>query len=88
MAQRRFQIVFEAFDTDWRSWSFAVWYVHAFGLYTGVGFVYFWIRLHSLAVGAADGMPEQVRRYNKALQGFPNAVYAKMFGLSAVEPQP
>ncbi len=76
----------DGFDLDVRAWSFGIWWLYAFATYCLVGFLWFWIRLHSLARAAADGLPAQVERYNQALRGFPNAVFAKMMGKSAIQP--
>lgn len=74
------------YDTDVQQWSFWVWWVHAFGAYALVGFIYFWFRLHRLEGAATGGMPAAVARYNGALEGFPNAVYGKMMGKRRMEP--
>ncbi len=78
--------MFEGFDLDFRAWSLWIWWLYAFGAYCLVGFLWFWVRLHGLARAAEGGLPAQVERYNRALRGFPNAVFAKMMGLSAMEP--
>lgn len=68
------------FDLAYQEWSLWVWWLHAFAVYALLGFVYFWFRLQGLEKAARQGMPRAVQRYNRALQGFPNAVYAKMMG--------
>ncbi len=75
----------DGFDLDVQSWSFWIWWLYAFAVYCLVGFLWFWVRLQGLYRGAAEGLPAQVERYNRALQGFPNAVFAKMMGRSAIE---
>lgn len=78
--------MFEDFDLAYQEWSWWVWFLHSFAAYAMAGFVWFWFRFHRLETAAADGMERAVRRYNRALQGFPNAVYAKMMGKKPLEP--
>jgi len=70
---------------DWRTWSWGVWALYGVGaLYVG-GFVWFFARLETVARRAARGDPEAVRRHNRLLRGFPNALYARMLGRHPLE---
>lgn len=74
------------FDLDFRAWSLWVWWLYAFAAYCLVGFTVSWFRFHTLAAAAEEGMPSQVERFNRAIRGFPNRLFAKMMGLSPIEP--
>lgn len=67
-------------DVDPRSWTWWTYGLYGFALWAAGAFVWFWFRFHALERRAVEGGTEDVARFNKALSGFPNAVYAKMMG--------
>jgi hypothetical protein len=67
---------------EWHGWPGAFLIVlHGLGILYMLGFVAYYVRLHRLQAAAASGDPEDVRRFNRALHGFPNSFYAKQFGM-------
>lgn len=76
----------DGFDLAYQEWSLWIWFLNAFALYCAVGFVYFWFRLHGLKRKVDAGLP-YVGAFNRALEGFPNAVFAKMMGFAPLEPR-
>lgn len=73
------------FDTDYAGWTYTTWVLYVLGAYYVVGFLVFWVRFERAERRAKKQGGEAVLRYNKMLRGFPNAVYAKMFGKRAFE---
>ncbi len=58
-------------------WSLWVYWLHGFALYCFGGVVWYWFRFAALEAKARAG---DVEPYNRALRGFPNALFAKMYG--------
>ena len=73
------------FDTDHTQWTSSTWVLYALGALFLVGFLWFWVRFAALERAAKRQGGDAVLRYNGAIRGFPNAVYAKMFGKRAFE---
>ena len=73
------------FDTDYTGWSYSTWVLYVLGALFLVGFLWFWARFARLERAAKRQGGDAVLRYNHAIRGFPNAVYAKMFGKQAFE---
>ena len=68
------------FDTDYTQWSFATWLLYALAAYYVAGFLVCFVRFERLERKARLEGGAAVEAYNRALRGFPNLVYAKMFG--------
>ncbi len=75
----------EGFDLAYQEWGFGIWFLNAFALYCAVGFIWTWFWFHGLKRRVDGGDVAAVPRFNKAIQGFPNAVFAKMMGLGPIE---
>ena len=73
------------FDTDYTGWSLSTWVLYAAAFLFLVGFLAFWARFESAERRAKREGGDAVLAYNRMLRGFPNAVYAKMFGKRAFE---
>jgi hypothetical protein len=73
------------FDTDYASWTFLTWCFYVLAVLYLVAFLAFYIRFETLERAAKREGGEAVARYNRSLWGFPNAIYAKMFGKRAFE---
>ena len=73
-------------EVDPSSWSAWTYCLYGFALYCAGGFVLFWFRFRALERAASKGGLEAVHRFNDALHGFPNVVYAKMLGKRRLEP--
>ena len=73
------------FDTDYTGWTFVTWCFYVLAALYLVAFLLFYIRFESLERAAKTQGGAAVERYNRALWGFPNAIYAKMFGKRAFE---
>lgn len=65
---------------DPSTWSWWIWTLHGLGALFLMGFVTYWFRFAGLQASAQRGHAADVRRYNRALRGFPNSFYAKMLG--------
>jgi hypothetical protein len=61
------------------------WWWYIIAVYYTVNFVVFWVRFARAEARAKAGEPEAVTRFNAMLRGFPNAIYAKMFGKRPLE---
>ena len=77
-----------AMEVDWRHWTPWIWWLHAVAAYYVAGFLWFWFRFQAAERAARAGDAAAVERFNRMLRGFPNAVYAKMFGKRALETAP
>ena len=73
------------FDTDYMGWTFLTWCFYVLAAMYVVAFLVFYIRFEILERAAKVQGGAAVERYNRALWGFPNAIYAKMFGKRAFE---
>lgn len=73
------------FDTDYTGWALSTWVLYVAAALYLVGFLVFWARFEALERQAKRQGGDAVLRYNAALHGFPNSVYAKMFGKRAFE---
>ena len=73
------------FDTEYTGWTFTTWALYILAAMFMVAFLVFYVRFEVLERAAKRDGGEAVQRYNRALWGFPNAVYAKMFGKMAFE---
>lgn len=73
------------FDTDAAGWGYGTWLLYTLAALYVVGFLVFWVRFERLERRAKVLGGEAVLAYNRAIRGFPNAVYAKMFGKRAFE---
>jgi len=74
-------------DLDWRHWSPWIWWLHGLAAYYLLGFFWFWFRFQSAERVARSGDAAAVERFNRMLRGFPNSIYAKMFGKRALDLQ-
>jgi hypothetical protein len=79
--------VFDGFDTDYTTWAFSTWLLYALAAYYLAGFLVCFVRFETLERKAKTEGGAAVEKYNRALKGFPNLVYAKMFGKRAFEVQ-
>lgn len=72
-------------DVDVQSWDFLTycWYVLAV-LYLAF-FLLYWVRFQRAEKAAKRGEPGAPERFNEMLRGFPNTVFAKMFGKKPFE---
>lgn len=73
------------FDTDYGQWSISTWALYVLAALYVVAFLAFWVRFEALERAAKREGGDAVLRYNAALRGFPNSIYAKMFGKRAFE---
>ena len=73
------------FDTDYTGWTFLTWCFYVLAVMYMAAFLVFYIRFEKLERAAKRQGGAAVARYNRALWGFPNAIYAKMFGKRAFE---
>lgn len=73
------------FDADYAAWGFTTWLLYVLAALYLAGFLGFYLRFESLERAAKREGGAAVLRYNAALRGFPNVVYAKMFGKRAFE---
>ncbi|MEK6975599.1 MAG: hypothetical protein AABY18_04565 [Candidatus Thermoplasmatota archaeon] len=73
------------FDTDYTQWTFTTWALYVLAAMYLVAFLVFYVRFEALERAAKAQGGAAVERYNRALWGFPNAVFAKMFGKRAFE---
>lgn len=77
------------FDTDPTAWRWSTWWLYAVAAWYMVNFFVFWFRFKAGERKAKAGAAADVTRYNRMLRGFPNAVFAKMFGKRPYEvPKP
>jgi len=72
-------------DLGWATWPPMLWGLYGIGALYLFGFVVFFARLEALARRAAAGDAEAIRRHNRLLRGFPNALYARMLGRHPLE---
>lgn len=74
---------------DPRQWAgvYGLWLaaLHLLGIVYLVLFASYYVRLTTLRRKAATGDHHAVVRFNRSLHGFPNAFFAKQFGLHAME---
>jgi hypothetical protein len=61
-------------------WTYTTWFFVVLGSLYAVGFLVFWFRFHSADKAAKRGDAGAAERFNAMLRGFPNTMYAKMFG--------
>lgn len=73
------------FDTDYTSWVPTTWALYALAAVYLVAFLWFWMRFEAAERRAKREGGAAVEAYNRMLRGFPNAIYAKMFGKRAFE---
>jgi hypothetical protein len=71
--------------TDWRTWTPWIWWLHGLAIYYVAAFLWFWFRFQAAERAAKSGDAGAVERFNAMIRGFPNAVFAKMFGKRAFE---
>jgi hypothetical protein len=69
-------------------WTITTWTFVLLGGFYLVGFVVFWFRFQAADRRAKSGEPGAAERFNATLRGFPNAMYAKMFGKKPYEVGP
>lgn len=72
-------VAFPEEPTVWELW------LYGFAIYSAIGLVWYWFRFHQLERLAQAGDAGAVARFNALLQGFPNAIYAKMLGKRPLE---
>ena len=72
-------------DIDVRSWEPATYFFYVLAALYLVGFLVYWVRFQSAEKAAKRGDPGAPERFNEMLRGFPNTVYAKMFGKKPFE---
>jgi hypothetical protein len=72
-------------DVAWREWSFLTWCFYVLGALYLAGFFHFYFAFERAERHAQTGDAESIDRFNRRLRGFPNALYAKMFGKKALE---
>ncbi len=75
----------DGFDLAYQEWSLWIWCLNAFALYCAVGFVVTWFWFHGLMRRIHAGELDLVPRFNRAIAGFPNAVFAKMMGMAPLD---
>jgi hypothetical protein len=67
--------------STWNAW---IWILHAIGALYVLGFLVYWFRFGYLERRVAEG-PEAMARFNRAIEGFPAAFYAKMLAKKPYE---
>lgn len=63
----------------------STWALYVLAVLFLLGFFVFWFRFQAAHRRALDEGGPAVAAYNRLLRGFPNAVYAKMFGKRPLE---
>lgn len=76
------------FDTDPAAWRISTWALYGLAAVYVVGFVAFWLAFGVAERRARRHGGDAVLAYNALLRGFPNALYAKMFGKQPFETPP
>ncbi|HUR24695.1 MAG TPA: hypothetical protein VM327_01620 [Candidatus Thermoplasmatota archaeon] len=72
-------------DIDVQSWEPATYFFYVLaGLYV-VSFLVYWVVFQRAEKAAKRGDPGAPERFNHLLRGFPNTVFAKMFGKKPFE---
>ena len=66
-------------------WTRTTWFFVLLGAWYVVGFVVYWVRFQRADKAAKAGVPGAAERFNAMLRGFPNTMYAKMFGKKPYE---
>lgn len=72
---------------DPSTWGLGMVLLHSLGLVYLGAFVGFYFRLRSLEKAARKGGEAEAKRFDRALHGFPNAFFAKQFGLHGLRPR-
>lgn len=73
------------FETDPATWTASTWVLYGLGALFLLGFMGYWFAFESAERAARRNGGPALARYNRMLRGFPNAVYAKMFGKRSLE---
>ena len=74
-----------ALDIDVDTWEPSTYFFYVLaGLYL-IGFLVYWVRFQRAEKAAKRGEPGAPERFNELLRGFPNTVFAKMFGKKPFE---
>lgn len=73
------------FDLDYTGWAFSTWVLYVLAALFLLGFFAYWFRFQAAQRRALAEGGRAVADYNRLLRGFPNAVYAKMFGKRPLE---
>lgn len=72
-------------DVDVGSWDFLTYCFYVLAVMYVEFFVLFWVLFQRAEKAARRGEPGAAERFNEMLRGFPNAVFAKMFGKKPYE---
>ena len=72
-------------DIDMESWEPSTYFFYVLAALYLVAFLVFWVRFQRAEKAAKRGDPGAPERFNAMLRGFPNTVFAKMFGKKPYE---
>ena len=72
-------------DVDMESWDFVTYCFYVLAVLYMAFFLLYWVRFQRAEKAAKRGDPGAAERFNELMRGFPNAVFAKMFGKKPYE---
>jgi hypothetical protein len=73
------------FDVDVDSWEPTTYFFNVLAVLYVAFFLLYWVLFQRAEKAAKRGDPGAAERFNEMLRGFPNAVFAKMFGKKPYE---
>ena len=73
------------FDIDVKSWEPATYFFYVLAVLYIAFFLLYWVLFQRAEKAAKRGDPGAPERFNALLRGFPNTVFAKMFGKKPFE---
>lgn len=73
------------FDIDVAEWEPATYFFYVLAVLYLAFFLLYWVLFQRAETAAKRGDPGAPERFNELLRGFPNAVFAKMFGKKPYE---
>jgi hypothetical protein len=73
------------FDIDVAQWEPATYFFYVLAVLYLAFFLLYWVLFQRAEKAAKRGDPGAPERFNEMLRGFPNAVFAKMFGKKPFE---
>ncbi|HJQ93582.1 MAG TPA: hypothetical protein VJ874_04775 [Candidatus Thermoplasmatota archaeon] len=72
-------------DIDVESWEPSTYFFHVLAALYLAAFLVYWVRFQRAEKAAKRGDPGAPERFNELLRGFPNTMFAKMFGKKPYE---
>ena len=72
-------------DVDVQEWEPSTYFFYTLAALYLVAFLVYWVRFQRAEKAAKRGDPGAPERFNELLRGFPNTVFAKMFGKKPFE---